>query len=593
MKRTGSDLFTKWDTSVVRRKSLSRPTSNSAVNQSGPKKFLLLSEARRYEKYIRNEPVPRFEDVEHLIQADEYRNSREDSPSSGGLFMSESAASLASEVTPSKEQSPENTTDSPCETLNSGNNAIDLGRFNPASISDSSIMGMDRGSRLTNERQNSASKDTTTVPGAFRPRPRRESVDATEYPSLSSEAETGVEHRFTRPARRTTSQERQFQRTKIPLTCYHWEHGRCEFEDAECPFLHNHSKPVAHPELSAQLNIVPRLPKFARFDGPGLTCWYWYHVGCRKSMTECPFAHWNTGLVANTSKYARPTPVPVSQTTRQVSRRDRSTQASKSSNKVGVSQGQALGSPRAVCYFHAQGFCQYGSHCRHSHDTSSSVSREQTSTVGSQGSASKATGDSRKSQTCWFWRNGGCVKSEWECPYAHVQLDNNGLPPPGYSANVSRAGTSGTTDQYRPSKGIEHETKSPPLKDTPANLDSVARPRPPPIDTSRANISSSYTSPKVDSGRPLSSALLSSKMNTSQVSDSLRCPQLATFRGKPALQILTYLQDPLSGSAGQYIGARIQFPGLGKPTASIIIRCRLTHTHFRQSDGGKTHQFKW
>lgn len=79
---------------------------------------------------------------------------------------------------------------------------------------------------------------------------------------------------------------------KVPLTCYHWYHEKCKDSASECRFLHSSEGADG---ISGKDGYVP--PKYWRQP---LTCPFWWtsRKGCRNSDQDCRFAHRNTGLVA-------------------------------------------------------------------------------------------------------------------------------------------------------------------------------------------------------------------------------------------------------------------------------------------------------
>ncbi|KAL8867000.1 MAG: hypothetical protein Q9174_005945 [Haloplaca sp. 1 TL-2023] len=114
------------------------------------------------------------------------------------------------------------------------------------------------------------------------------------------------------------------------LTCYFWNrNGRCKRSDAECAYAHHDTGTVAYPppgvvasipvsngvhtsttsdaavsaptgdlSVSASAN-VPSIPSSAS-KGKSLTCFFWARNGhCIRSDTECGYAHYDTGTVAN------------------------------------------------------------------------------------------------------------------------------------------------------------------------------------------------------------------------------------------------------------------------------------------------------
>jgi len=75
---------------------------------------------------------------------------------------------------------------------------------------------------------------------------------------------------------------------KVPMTCFNWKNGSCQYSAQKCRFLH-HLTDLTCPADGT----IP--PKFLR---PPLTCNFWFFQGCNKTEAECKYAHWNTGLVA-------------------------------------------------------------------------------------------------------------------------------------------------------------------------------------------------------------------------------------------------------------------------------------------------------
>ena len=74
---------------------------------------------------------------------------------------------------------------------------------------------------------------------------------------------------------------------KVPMTCFNWKNGSCQYNAQQCRFLH-HLTDLTCPADGA----IP--PKFLR---PPLTCYFWFFQRCNKTEAECKYAHWNTGLV--------------------------------------------------------------------------------------------------------------------------------------------------------------------------------------------------------------------------------------------------------------------------------------------------------
>ena len=116
------------------------------------------------------------------------------------------------------------------------------------------------------------------------------------------------------------------------LTCYFWNrNGRCNRSDAECAYAHHATGTVAYPppgviasipvsngvhntttsnaavsaptsNPSASTPTLPIPPSIASSTSKGksLTCFFWARNGhCIRSDTECGYAHYDTGTVAN------------------------------------------------------------------------------------------------------------------------------------------------------------------------------------------------------------------------------------------------------------------------------------------------------
>lgn len=72
--------------------------------------------------------------------------------------------------------------------------------------------------------------------------------------------------------------------TKLPLTCFFWNNGRCTKSDEECRFHHEDTGVVARP---------PGTPADQE-----LTCYYWSRGQCDLPAAACHYAHYDTGQVA-------------------------------------------------------------------------------------------------------------------------------------------------------------------------------------------------------------------------------------------------------------------------------------------------------
>lgn len=103
------------------------------------------------------------------------------------------------------------------------------------------------------------------------------------------------------------------------LTCYFWNRdGRCSRSDDECKYAHHATGLVAYPPPNVVASTAGNsisLPRptagitaavnqpAASSSGSGgksLTCFFWARNGhCTRSDTECRYAHYETGIVAN------------------------------------------------------------------------------------------------------------------------------------------------------------------------------------------------------------------------------------------------------------------------------------------------------
>lgn len=147
---------------------------------------------------------------------------------------------------------------------------------------------------------------------------RRESHDkGSKMPARSVTFDETIPRRKTAPKEPLASTPEPVDRLditddrKAPFTCPLWKRdGQCRDGD-ECVFLHRDSPYTASLNLKMQAG-----GNSWKFDNPlgrkAQTCAFWYYNdnGCEKSVDKCDFAHWNTGLVAQTGNM-RPIPVPL------------------------------------------------------------------------------------------------------------------------------------------------------------------------------------------------------------------------------------------------------------------------------------------
>ena len=85
------------------------------------------------------------------------------------------------------------------------------------------------------------------------------------------------------------------------LTCWYWSDGdRCKKSAGECKFAHFDTGRVSQdPFIFLQAKEPQAEPAL---DLKRLTCAYWAAGGCRKSESQCKYAHHDTGRLANTPK---------------------------------------------------------------------------------------------------------------------------------------------------------------------------------------------------------------------------------------------------------------------------------------------------
>lgn len=72
--------------------------------------------------------------------------------------------------------------------------------------------------------------------------------------------------------------------TKLPLTCFFWNNGRCTKSDEGCRYHH------------ADTGVIARPP--GTQGDKELTCYYWSRGQCELPAESCHYAHFFTGQVA-------------------------------------------------------------------------------------------------------------------------------------------------------------------------------------------------------------------------------------------------------------------------------------------------------
>ncbi|KAL8711269.1 MAG: hypothetical protein Q9225_007147 [Loekoesia sp. 1 TL-2023] len=201
------------------------------------------------------------------------------------------------------------------------------------------------------------------------------------------------------------------------LTCYFWnKNGRCNRSDAECAYAHYDTGTVAYPPPTVATSFStnttthnnsnnndsppsearPRTapqPPTSSSSAPAsksLTCFFWARNGhCIRSDTECSYAHYDTGVVAN-----NPNPALYPEL-------NQSTLPIPQSNTTMASTSISTPAPTMAA-----------------------------ATASEDGGGGSSSFPSVKHLTCYFWANfGRCKRSDQECNYAHFHTGRMAVNP--------------------------------------------------------------------------------------------------------------------------------------------------------------------
>ncbi|KAF2710940.1 hypothetical protein K504DRAFT_465972 [Pleomassaria siparia CBS 279.74] len=88
----------------------------------------------------------------------------------------------------------------------------------------------------------------------------------------------------------------EWDKDKVPQTCFDWRGGSCIYSAMDCKFLHRDTD-----EISSWNGRVP--PKYAR---PKVTCYFYMKNRCSNTAKQCDFAHYNTGWLSDGSGGSNP-----------------------------------------------------------------------------------------------------------------------------------------------------------------------------------------------------------------------------------------------------------------------------------------------
>ncbi|KAL8964540.1 MAG: hypothetical protein Q9183_004382 [Haloplaca sp. 2 TL-2023] len=243
------------------------------------------------------------------------------------------------------------------------------------------------------------------------------------------------------------------------LTCYFWNrNGRCKRSDAECAYAHHATGTVAYPPpgvvasmpvsngvqstapsnsaLSALTTdpsgstpapaILPSIPP-STSKGKLLTCFFWARNGhCIRSDTECGYAHYDTGTVANNpSQSYQPeagqgklgAPFKASTSSTSVSSRPVSAPTPNVSSTISVPSLVAF-SPSIAAASDRPSVPSASTTESPALPTAGTTSNP-TAPIETAAAPEKAF-PSVKHLTCYFYANfGRCKRSDAECNYAH------------------------------------------------------------------------------------------------------------------------------------------------------------------------------
>ncbi|KAF2006186.1 hypothetical protein P154DRAFT_529874 [Amniculicola lignicola CBS 123094] len=253
-----------------------------------------------------------------------------------------------------------------------------------------------------------------------------------------------------------------WERAKIPLTCFEYRNGACQYPAQKCRFLHRQTSKV-----SPMDGTVP-----GKYRNYPVTCYNWMMGanGCSKTDDDCLFAHRNTGLLGEMGK--PPREIDATAKPAFMSRRP-STETSGPAVKT-----PATGAPyfpdinndtvppkqnkHLTCFFWMEGGrgCNKGAGCAYAHKNTGWLaqlkeppirldlalkpfSRESQSDISLRYSSDAGRRSEQlvsnpmrpsplKEKTCFFWAQGICDKSEAHCKCAHRYTGQIADPPRGW-----------------------------------------------------------------------------------------------------------------------------------------------------------------
>ncbi|KAF2878196.1 hypothetical protein BDV95DRAFT_480552 [Massariosphaeria phaeospora] len=193
----------------------------------------------------------------------------------------------------------------------------------------------------------------------------------------------------------------EWEAAKIPLSCFEWRNGQCQYHSRQCRFLHRDKDPSGHPyKPSPVYGHVP-----GKYAQPPLTCLFWFEraSGCSKSTDECDYAHKNTGLLAQSNG----PPLPI----------DPAKQPNLTQPK-----SSDLPSSSLTCYFWLRtpvGCFHQPEACKFAHRNTGLLAFKDGSTEQIDPTEEPHSSVNKDHLTCFFWTQGKCKFSATDCIYQH------------------------------------------------------------------------------------------------------------------------------------------------------------------------------
>ncbi|ORY18027.1 hypothetical protein BCR34DRAFT_380955 [Clohesyomyces aquaticus] len=288
---------------------------------------------------------------------------------------------------------------------------------------------------------------------------------------------------------------------KVPMTCFEWRNGSCQYSAERCRFLHRDTD-----EVSPWDGSIP--PKYRM---PPVTCWWWMRdpKGCTNSEKKCQFTHYNTGLLGNLE--GRPATLiekseqpeymkrlvqlhsavenhPEKQTLMQQGRpKENSYETHNPTQQIDSRMHESryqnmaqspIGDSRPTCTFWRKGYCKFKDRCNFAHYETGHPGNRTGKSYPPREDASKHPHreDPLSSLTCFFWTRGSCKRGD-NCPYAHYDTGKVAYPPPNWVKRPALDTPSRSNTGFEP---MEIETPTAVVEDSFSPLSTRNHPLPPP-----------------------------------------------------------------------------------------------------------------